>query len=656
MVWRGYHFIRYIACGFAACCALGLLPCLLQPARADLRTPAPPGWWDPDGVGAGSDWHYRVPVTLPATSSVNSTATVDVNFDTIAAQLGVAGTFDVNSVRVVRPGGVLATIQEFNDTRFGGATDTISNGRGEVRWIIEDAGTQTYYIYFDITQNGAKSANPQSTINGNFEHSKDGQEDPPGWTGSRTDLTYDAQVRPNETVTVADITKIDTDGSANTGAYAYLAGSRTNADTNNGEMITLTRKIQVPASDPGNLNLRWKPQGWDSSDNDEKMFDFMRVEIVGATTTEIIGPTAGDYAKKPFSPNKTINQISTTTPGYGLYNYWDMDLSGTHYDGMTVAAGASPWWSYSHSLSDWTGQTVTLRFSLNHTSDYRSWFLIDDVEWSLVNGALGGPEGFGVAAISQAGVPTYAPGQKLTITAQVDARPTAATMPATANIYDGGGTVVATGILLFNDGTHGDAIAGDAIWTNDGSIPAEPTYIIPLGSASGNGWTVRVFAKDNSTSLSGVANNGLVRRNGQPAPQIEANYWNIDDASFNVAGAAITVTKSSTVISDGISGSNPKALPGATVQYCVTISNTGPAPATLLSGTDPIPPHLQYQPGSLRSGASCGSATIVEDDDATGADESDPQGGNIAGSTLNFSAASLANGASLAFTFNAVID
>lgn len=314
MVWRGYHMIRYIACVFAACCALGLLPCLLQPARADLRTPAPPGWWDPDGVGAGSDWHYRVSVRLPATSSVNSTATVDVNFDTIAAQLGVAGTFDVNSVRVVRPGGVLATIQEFNDTRFAGATDTISNGRGEVRWIIEDAGTQTYYIYFDITQNGAKSANPQSTINGNFEHSRAGQEDPAGWTSSRIDLTYDAQVRPNETVTVSETSKINTDGSPNTGAYAYLAGSRTNADTNNGEIVTLTRTINVPASNSGSLYLRWKPQGWDSSDNDQKMFDFMRVEIVGATTTEIVGPTAGDYAKNRFRPTRVSIKSRRLTP------------------------------------------------------------------------------------------------------------------------------------------------------------------------------------------------------------------------------------------------------------------------------------------------------------------------------------------------------
>ena len=43
-----------------------------MPARADLRTPSPPGWWDPDGVHAGQDWHYRVPVTLPASSSIDS--------------------------------------------------------------------------------------------------------------------------------------------------------------------------------------------------------------------------------------------------------------------------------------------------------------------------------------------------------------------------------------------------------------------------------------------------------------------------------------------------------------------------------------------------------------------------------------------------------
>ena len=45
-----------------------------------------------------------------------------------------------------------------------GVTDAAANNRGEVRWIIEDGGAQTYYIYFDITQNGTKSANPQPKI------------------------------------------------------------------------------------------------------------------------------------------------------------------------------------------------------------------------------------------------------------------------------------------------------------------------------------------------------------------------------------------------------------------------------------------------------------------------------------------------------------
>ena len=647
---------RAVASILLALAVFAITPLLLVPAKADLRTPAPPGWWDPDGVGAGADWHYRVPVTLPASSSVNSTATVDVNFVTLATQMNGSGTFDINSVRVVRPGGTLATTQEYNDTRFGGGTDASGNNRGEVRWIVEDGGTQTYYIYFDITQNGAKSASTQAMINGNFEHSSTGQEDPSGWDGNRTDLTYDAQVRPSETVTVTDATTASTDGSPNSGSFSYLAGARTNADTANGEIVTLTRTIAVPATNAGNLNLRWKPQGWDSSDNGQTTFDFMRVEIVGSTTTEIIGPTAGNYATRPFAPNMVVSPISASSPGYGQYNRWDMDTNGTHYAGMTVGPGATPWWSYSQSLSAWAGQTVTLRFSFNYTSDFRSWFLIDDVEWSLVTGTLGTAEAFGAAVTSLAGTPTYPPGQMLTITAQVDARPTAATTPVTANVYDSGGTAVASGIILFNDGTHGDAVAGDAIWTNNGSIPAQPTYTIPLATANSSGWTVRVFAKDASTSLSGATNDGLLRRNGQPAPQIEANYWNIDEANFNVAGATLSVTKTSTVVSDGVSASNPKSVPGATVRYCIVISNAGTATANLLAGSDPIPSNLVFQSGTIRSGSSCATATTVEDDDASGADESDPQGGAIAGSTLNFSATSLANGANIAFTFLATIN
>ena len=85
--------------------------------RAGAAQRSSPAWWDPDGVGTGSDWHYRVPVSLAATSTVNSTAKVDVDFAALMSQLGISGTLDTNSIRVVRPGGTLATTQEYNEAR-----------------------------------------------------------------------------------------------------------------------------------------------------------------------------------------------------------------------------------------------------------------------------------------------------------------------------------------------------------------------------------------------------------------------------------------------------------------------------------------------------------------------------------------------------------
>ncbi len=636
----------------AACLALlaALLAVPFLPAQADLRAP---GWWDPDGVASGEDWHYRVPVTLPATSSVNSTAKVNVDFATLMTQLGITGTFDINSVRVVRPGGTLATTQEYTDRIFNDATDAAGNNRGEVKWIVEDGGAQTYYIYFDITQNGAKAANPQTPINANFERSSTGQEDPTNWTGTRAATTYDAQVRPNENVTVADNTTVNTNGNANTGNFSYLIGARTNADGNGTDRAVLSRTITVPATNPGSITVRWKPQGWDSSANGATRWDFIRIQIVGTTTTEIVGPTAGNYVTRPFAPNFGTGSQNPTNSGYGPYNGWDFNTGGTHTAGMTVANGAEPWWTHTQSLAAFAGQTVTIRFSSNHASSFRSWFLIDDIEWSIVNGTLGTPEGFGVAGSTSS---SFVPGQTMTISATVDADPTGAGNPVTANVYDDSGTLVASNIRLYNDGTHGDAVAGDATWTNDGSDGSNPTYTIPLSAATSTGWTLRVFADDASNSTLGAANNGLVHRNGQPAAQTEANYWNIDDFSFDVAGAALSVTKISSVISDGVSASNPKALPGAVVRYCITIGNAGPAAADTVSASDTLPANVSFEAGSMRSGNSCGSASTVEDDNATGTDESDPVGASISGSTITITHTSLASGASMALIFSVTID
>ncbi|MFK7843242.1 MAG: hypothetical protein AB8B54_13340 [Sphingorhabdus sp.] len=625
---------------------------------ANLRTPSPPGWYDPDGVATGQDWHYRVPVNLPATSSVNSTAKVNVNFTTLMMDLGITGSFDINSIRVVRPNGSLATTQEYTDRIFNDATDAAANNRGEIKWIVQDSGAQTYYIYFDITQNGTKSANPQTPINANFERSSTGQEDPTGWNGTRTIATFDAQVRPNENVSVADDTIVTTDGSANTGDFSYLIGARTNTDDSGTDIVVLTRTITVPATNPGNLTVRWKPQGWDSADNGVTEWDFLRIEIVGGTTTEIVGPTAGNYTTRPFSPNFGTNFAWDIESGFGNYNGWDMTTTGVHTGSppMTVAYGSEPWWTHSQSLAAYAGQTITLRYSTSHAFEYRTWFLIDDLEWSIVEATLGSPEAFGVATTIPANASTLAPGQALTIAAQVDANPTAPANPVTADIYDDSGALVASSIILYNDATHGDAVAGDAIWTNDNSVPAQPTYTIPLSTGNTTGWMVRVFAKDASSSSLG-AQDGLAHRNGLPTAEDEANFWNIDEILFDVARANISATKISTVLSDPVSGTTrPKAIPGALLQYCILTSNAGNATATSLVATDTIPDNMSYVAGSMRSGTNCGSAMAVEDDDSIGADENDPHGASISGTNLFATTTSLTTSSAYALTFQVTID
>ncbi|MEP2988129.1 MAG: DUF11 domain-containing protein [Parasphingorhabdus sp.] len=639
--------------------AILVLPAMV--VLADLRTPNPPGWYDPDGVATGEDWHYRVPVTLPASSSVNSTAKVNVNFATLMTQLGIGGTFDPNSVRVVRPNGALANVQEFTDRIFSDATDAANNARGEVKWIVEDGGAQTYYIYFDITQNGVKSGNLQTPINGNFERGATGSISPTQWTGARTNVNFDAAVRPNETVSVtnnggANETR-NTDGSPNTGSFSYLLGARTNNEPAGGFGGTLIRTIAVPATNPGNITIRYRVEGWDSSANGSTtQWDWLDIALLGATTPQIVGPAAGNYTTFPFSSNLGTGQASGTTSGYGQYNGWDTNTAGVHQSGMTIAPQSEPWFTRTVSLAAFAGQNVTLRIRSRHATTYKNWYHIDDVEWSVVNGTLGTAEAFGIALSSPVDTSVTGPGQALTITAQVDANPTAATNPVTANVYDDGGTLVASGIILYNDGTHGDTVAGDAIWTNDNSVPAQPTYTIPLSATNGTGWIVRVFAKDASTSTIG-AQNGLAHRNGLPTTEIEANYWNIDEITFDVAEADLSVTKISSILNDPVNGAaNPKAIPGATIEYCVLISNAGNAVATSISATDTIPGNVSYVSGSMNSGNNCGSASTPEDDNASGADESDPIGASITGATMTITNASLSASSAMALTYRVTVD
>lgn len=127
-------------------------------------------------------------------------------------------------------------------------------------------------------------------------------------------------------------------------------------------------------------------------------------------------------------------------------------------------------------------------------------------------------------------------------------------------------------------------------------------------------------------------------------------------ADLFITSISMSVTKISSVISDGVSLSNPKAIPGAVVRYCVLVTNNGGIPMTNVAPSDTLPATLTYVAGSLLSGTSCAGAVTAEDDNNSGADESDPFGMAVSGSTITGNAPSLDGGTSFALVFRATVN
>ncbi len=140
---------------------------------------------------------------------------------------------------------------------------------------------------------------------------------------------------------------------------------------------------------------------------------------------------------------------------------------------------------------------------------------------------------------------------------------------------------------------------------------------------------------------------------------VAQDVGNFSRADLFITSTSLSVTKVSTVISDGVSGSNPKSLPGAILRYCMLVTNNGSAAtaaSTNIQVTDAIPANMTYVAGSMLSGTSCATATTAEDDDAAGADESDPFGMSISGSNITGTTASLLAAGTFAMVFRAAVN
>jgi uncharacterized repeat protein (TIGR01451 family) len=80
---------------------------------------------------------------------------------------------------------------------------------------------------------------------------------------------------------------------------------------------------------------------------------------------------------------------------------------------------------------------------------------------------------------------------------------------------------------------------------------------------------------------------------------------------YAVQSAALAITKASAVISDPFNAAtNPKAIPGATVEYVVTIANTGAAAAGSVNLTDTLGATLTFVQGQYNGGLSDVQITV----------------------------------------------
>jgi hypothetical protein len=522
------------------CCCLTLLPIHGGKSRADLQSPS---WWDPDGIGAGHDWHYRVPIQIQG-GEAGERIVVDVDFGpgagSLLETLGVSGDFDENSPRVVKEDSSPLAQQQFDDGCFEGGSDPVGNGRGRLLFTLEEDAPVTYYLYFDIAENGAKPApsfeDPAVLTNGGFETG-----DLTGWVGGGDGAHQVSDAVVHDGSYAALIGFRDADGAANSYDYIY-------------------QTITVPPSG-GTLSFWYRFLTYDSSHWDD--FEAWIRDEDGSNLERIA------YA--------------AYTGAYGSFH----DLG---------------WQQVEFDLASYAGQTIQLYFQVSNRYDtlYRSWAYVDSVSVGLepTVAILGLPQGFGLEITTLVNESDPSGPFRCTNVVGIYARSdvglyldnsTGRTLEA--QIEDADGTNLGS-VTLYDDGAHGDATANDGTWTNsvDFAIPSH------VGS-NGGSWQVTVRA---GSSSSGYDNGYLVVDGehfvvegvrGHPDPlslsvcqgglaQVLMEMDNLGQAALDPvqarmigtlsdgAGHTITDTNVSFSLGSGVQ------LPAGTVNYPMTVTVT----------------------------------------------------------------------------------
>ncbi len=172
------------------------------------------------------------------------------------------------------------------------------------------------------------------------------------------------------------------------------------------------------------------------------------------------------------------------------------------------------------------------------------------------------------------------------------------------------GDVVAGGtlkVLIIADTPAGATNGQTALFNLQAQTVNAGTTVVTTATAGANTAGVDVVFADTAGSIDAVTD-------GKHSAS----------ATYSIGSSILSVTKTVTVLCDPFNGStNPKNIPGAVVQYAITITNaaTAASSATLTSVTDALAGSLAWEPKLISgagAGAACTSATGVQLSATTG--------------------------------------
>ncbi len=227
-----------------------------------------------------------------------------------------------------------------------------------------------------------------------------------------------------------------------------------------------------------------------------------------------------------------------------------------------------------------------------------------------------------------------------------------------------------TGVTIYRD-TNGnstyDAGTDTAVtYIDELGIDATVTLFavanVPSGLSTGDVANIRLTATGREGGTAGSMGAALVQTAGANTAAMDTVFADAagvadaardaahsDDDDYTVATAALTVTKSSSIVSDPVNNvTNPKAIPGAVISYCIQIANaSGGAAATSVSVSDVVPSDMTYVTGSIRLNGTVTGSTCNADGVA---------GGSYSSGTVSGTIATIAAGDTRTLVFQATIN